>query len=150
MQVTSESWSFFFRCRGAALALALAPLVVGCGAILAPAIEPLASREIQVPPGTAAPRILACAEKTVLSLHKTRGVWDTRITLKDQAGGRFETGNFSEMNVMGFRVRVGFDARASIAQVQVKGAGPYFTDLGVDSAIETFVQQTTACLASSE
>ena len=85
----------------------------------------------------------------MLSLSKTQNNWDDRITLKDEVGGRFETGNFSEMNVMGFRVSLRFAANAPSAKVQLKGAGPYFVDLGVDGAIERFVQQTMACLALS-
>lgn len=104
---------------------------------------------MQVSPGTPVSRVLACAEKTVLALSKTQNNWDDRITLKDEAGGRFETGHFPEKNVMGFRVSLRFAANAPSAQVQLKGAGPYFVDLGVDGAIESFVQQTSACLASS-
>jgi hypothetical protein len=111
--------------------------------------EPLASRSLQVPPGTAASRLIDCAEKTVLSLSKTRNNWDDRVTLKDEASGRFETGNFPEKKVMGFRVSVRLLSNTPSAQVQLKGAGPYFVDLGVDRAIETFVRQAKACLTSS-
>lgn len=138
----------FLRGHAAALAL-LAASLVGCGATPVLAKEPLASRELQVPPGTAASRLMVCAEKTVLALSKTQNNWDDRITLKDEASGRFETGNFPEKNVMGFRVSLRYVNKAPLAQVQLKGAGPYFVDLGVDGAIDTFVQQIAACLASS-
>ena len=134
--------------RVALLTLVLASLA-GCGVTPAVAKEPLASAEIQVPPNTATSRLLACSERTVLSLSKTQNNWVDRVTLKDERGGRFETGNFPEKNVMGFRVSVRFVANAPSAQVQLKGAGPYFVDLGVGGAIETFVQKTTACLAAS-
>jgi hypothetical protein len=147
-QLSSVQLAVFFHRRAAPLAL-LAVALTGCAAAPALAQEPLASREFQVAPGTAANQVLACAEKTVMSLSKTQNNWDNRITLKDAVNGRFETGNFPEKNVMGFRVSLRFAPKASMAQVQLKGAGPYFVDLGVDGAIESFVQQTTACLASS-
>lgn len=141
-------WPVFARGRAAAMA-SLTVALAGCGAMPALATEPLASREIPVAPGTAASRVLACAEKTVLLLSKTQNNWDDRITLKDESSGRFETGNFPDKNVMGFRVSLRLSANAPTAQVQLKGAGPYFVDLGVDDAMESFVQQTSACLASS-
>ena len=67
--------------------------MLGCGTSPALAKEPLASRDMLVPPGTPTLRLLACAEKTVLTLSKTQNNWDDRITLKDPASGRMETGN---------------------------------------------------------
>lgn len=135
-------------CRTALLALVFGPLL-GCGTSPALAKEPLASRDMLVPPGTPTLRLLACAEKTVLTLSKTQNNWDDRITLKDPASGRMETGNFPEKNVLGFRLSVSYPANAASARVQLKGAGPYFVDLGVDAAVTAFVQQTSACLGSS-
>jgi hypothetical protein len=134
--------------RYALLALVLSPLV---GCVITPALakEPLASRELQVPPGTSTSRLLGCAEQAVLTLSRTQNNWDDRITLKDLSGGRLETGHFPEKNVIGFRVSVQYAANATTARVQVKGAGPYFVDLGVDAAMAAFVKQTNACLSSS-
>lgn len=131
----------------ALMTMLLAPLV-GCSVTPAVAKEPLASREIQVVPGTTTLRLLTCVEKTVLMLSKTQNNWDDRITLKDLSSGRMETGNFPEKNVMGFRVSVHYAANTASARVRLKGAGPYFVDLGVDAAMAAFVQQTTACLTS--
>jgi hypothetical protein len=136
------------RCREALLTLVLVSLV-GCGITPALAKEPLANRDLQVPPGTPIPRLLACAENAVVTLSKTQNNWDDRITLKDLAGGRLETGNFPEKNVIGFRVSVQYATNAASARVQLKGAGPYFVDLGVDAAMAAFMQQTSACLKSS-
>ncbi len=85
----------------------------------------------------------------MLTLSRTQNNWDDRITLKDPSGGRLETGHFPEKNVIGFRVSVQYAANATTARVQVKGAGPYFVDLGVDAAMAAFVKQTSACLSSS-
>lgn len=108
---------------------------------------PSASKDLVVPAQADNQRFVSCAERSVNRLAAKDDRWDSRITHRDPAGGTLETGDFPTENESGFRVRVTRDPGKSSAHVRVKGAGAYFTDLGVDAAAEAFADTLEQCLA---
>jgi hypothetical protein len=108
---------------------------------------PSASASIQAPAGMSAEAVLSCAETTVQKLASDDDRWDARVTRKDIEAGTLETGDFEEENESGFRVKVSFDRRTSKIGIALKGAGAYFVDLGVESAIGEFNSAMNQCLA---
>lgn len=91
-------------------------------------------------------QLFACAGSALVELRRTDAHWSTRITLRDAGRGRFETGNFPESNVMGYRIRVVREGDAPRAVLHVRAAGPYFADLGADDAMRALKKSLTACL----
>jgi hypothetical protein len=107
---------------------------------------PSASKTITAPADTDTDHVLSCTEDTIAGLARKDDRWDPRITHRDAAAGVIETGNFQEENESGFRARVQFDAGRNSVQVDLKGAGAYFTDLGVDAAVAEFSAALERCL----
>lgn len=127
--------------RGARQALALmltAALAGGCA--------PQASDSFTIAGGVTNAHLFACAESALATLQRMDAHWTTRITLRDTRRGRLETGDFPESNVMGYRIRVVREGGAPRAVLQVRAAGPYFTDLGADDAMRALKKSLTACL----
>lgn len=125
-------------CTGFVVMLTAA-LVAGC--------TPQSDDSFALAPGVTNARLFACAESALVELHRADEHWNTRITLRDTARGRFETGDFPESNVMGYRIRLIRDGGAPRAALHVHAAGPYFTDLGADDALDALKTSLTACLA---
>lgn len=115
-------------------------------AALAAGCTPQASDSLTLAGGVTNAQLFACAESALVELRRTDEHWSTRITLRDPGRGRFETGDFPESNVMGYRVRLARDGGASRATLHVRAAGPYFTDLGADDAMRALKTSLTACL----
>lgn len=107
---------------------------------------PSSQRSVVVPAGTPPDRVFLCAEATLDRLHQQDDQWVRRVTRKDIGAGVIETGNFQEDNEMGFRFSVRFDASSGRIALSFKGAGPYFMDLGVESAAQRFAQDLSLCL----
>lgn len=122
-------------------------LLVACTALVACAPEETATIELPAGVGTAA--LFDCAEASVHELHDKNQQWNVRITRRDAVRGQFETGNFGESNVMGYRVRLLHRKAATDATLSVRAAGPYFTDLGADRALANFQATVAACLAQA-
>jgi hypothetical protein len=121
------------------VALAACLLLTGC-------LAPSASRSLDVAQDIGGGRVASCAEQTVASLARKDSRWDARITHRNASHGVVESGNFGEENESGFRVRVQLHARRNKVEIDLKGAGPYFKDMGVEDAIETFQRTFVQCL----
>lgn len=126
------------RARRALGLMLTAALVAGC--------TPQASDSLTLPGGVTNAQLFACAESALGELRRTDEQWTTRITLRDTGRGHFETGDFPEPNVMGYRIRVVREGSAPRAALHVRAAGPYFTDLGADDAMRALKKSLTACL----
>jgi hypothetical protein len=126
-----------YRCRLTALAPCL--FLAGC-------LAPSASESVDLAQEVSGARVVACAERTVSDLARSDDRWDPRVTLRDSANGVMESGNFSEENESGFRVRVEMHVRRRQVDVDLKGAGAYFVDMGVAEAIDAFSQRLMPCL----
>lgn len=121
--------------------------VVMLTAALVAACTPQSDDSLTLAPDVTNARLFECAESVLVELHRADEHWNTRITLRDTARGRFETGDFAESNVMGYRIRLTRAGGASRAALHVRAAGPYFTDLGADDALDELKTSLTACLA---
>jgi hypothetical protein len=115
---------------------------VGCAMLTS-----TASDTVAVPAGTKVETVFSCVEDSVRSLHQEQSLWNDRVTRREERIGIIETGDFEDDNVVGFRVRVQFALDAGEASIRIKGAGPYFTDLGVDKALVDFGARLRACLS---
>lgn len=107
---------------------------------------PSALDSIQVPQSATAEEVISCAENIVRTLARDDDRWDARVTRRDVDAGILETGNFEEENESGFRVRIGFERKTGKIDVSLKGAGAYFVDLGVKTAIVEFNSSMRECL----
>jgi hypothetical protein len=110
---------------------------------------PSTSGSIQAPAGLTSDAVVSCVESVVLTLARQDDRWDARVTRKDTAAGILETGNFDEENESGFRVRVAFDRKTGTMDFALKGAGAYFVDMGVESAIAEFDSAMRRCISAS-
>ena len=107
---------------------------------------PHAERKLAVPAGTQSQLIFNCAEESIRSIPEPSN-WNKEVTKRDLEAGVMDVGGFDEKNVIGFRARVTVnDKRTSIA-MKIKGAGPYYTDLGVDGAADKLLSAMKKCLA---
>jgi hypothetical protein len=79
-------------------------------------------------------------------LHRQDDQWVRRVTRKDIGAGVLETGDFQDDNEMGFRISARHNAASGEVVLSIKGAGPYFMDLGVESAAQQFAQGLLQCL----
>ena len=126
-----------FRRRPAVLLAATA--LAGC--------VPEASTTVPVPRDLATAALFACADTSLQDLRRREEQWNMRITRRDVAAGRFETGDFDEANVMGYRIRLARTDAEPRATLRVRAAGPYFTDLGPDRALSAYRTVLTECVA---
>ncbi len=110
-------------------------------------LTPAASDTIAVPAGTSVEVVFTCVEDSARSLHQGQSLWNDRVTRRDERVGIIETGAFENDNVVGFRVRARFAADAEAILVTIKGAGPYFMDLGVEKAFAEFDTRMRVCLS---
>lgn len=115
-------------------------------AALTAACTPQATDSLPLAADVTNARLFACAESTLVELRRADEHWATRITLRDTGRGRFETGDFPESNVMGYRVRLVREGDAPRVALHVRAAGPYVTDLGAGAALGTLKTPLTACL----
>ncbi|MDR7191933.1 hypothetical protein [Luteimonas terrae] len=119
------------------LAAAAACLLGGCF------FEPSASGAFSMQPGTPSDVVFKCVEATIRA--QTHATWED-VTLRDGPAGVLETGDFASINRMGVRVRVRYDAGVGKGSIQLKASGPYFADLGADTALATLL--SAPCLTS--
>lgn len=105
---------------------------------------------LPVPPGTGTEAVFSCGEASLRVLHDRNELWNTRVTLRDVGGRRMETGDFSDDNVGGFRVSVQYSPESNVVRMELKGAGPYFMDLGVEKAYAELDAQMRRCFSSDD
>ncbi len=121
-------------------ALALILFLAGC-------VSPSASRKIEAPEAVTANRVVSCADRAVADLARDNTHWDPRITHRDRGRGQLESGDFGAWNKSGFRVRVELNPLRETIDIDLKGAGPYFVDMGVEEAIDAFVGKFGSCVS---
>lgn len=103
---------------------------------------------LQTPAGTTTAMLFGCAEKSIATFRESSRFWPA-VTVNDPARKVFETGDYDATNVGGFRVRMTHSEDSHLAKIEIKGAGPYYTDLGVDKAMANFKASLQTCLAGS-
>jgi len=102
---------------------------------------------ITVAPGTTTAQVFACAERELRTLATEDEMWLAEVTRRDASAAILESGDYADENVSGFRVRLQHRVDANTIELELKGAGAYFVDLGVDAATQTFRQRFERCLA---
>lgn len=136
-----KPWLTAFTVMGLLLSLG------GCNVFLITGNTPTASEHLVVPSDMSNQRFFDCAELSISKLSETDSSWQ-EVTLKDSTNGVLESGNFEEKNIAGFRTRIERAQGASDAQMVIKGAGPYFIDLGVAQAIKDLRTTLASCVSS--
>jgi hypothetical protein len=124
--------------------------IAGCLMADMPMNAPKTSSSVEVPSGTSTEALFACAETTVQELADADDRWDPRVTRRDVAAGVMETASYGEENESGFRIRISFMLGSDRAQVELKGAGAYFVDLGVEDAMTVFKSKLSACIPAQQ
>jgi hypothetical protein len=127
----------------------LACAVAVAAALLSTGCVPQASGSLDVPAALPNASLFRCTESVLRQLHARDSHWNIRISLRDAPGGRLETGNFPESNIMGYRLRLTRAEGAPRASLHIRAAGPYFTDLGAERALASFKTPLTACVAQT-
>jgi hypothetical protein len=107
---------------------------------------PRQQARIAVISGTTTEQVFACAERELRTLAAEDDNWLDEVTLRDASSSVLESGNYADENVSGFRVRLRHRADTNTIELELKGAGPYFVDLGVETATQTFRQRLERCL----
>lgn len=135
--------------------LASTVVLGGCSSINALIVKaifrvPTAQTTIQVATHSPVEQVFDCAQKRLDQLRKKEGFWDAEVTLRDLAAGTLETGEFQVDNAIGFRLRLEYQRTMGVINLRMKGAGPYFADIGVDKALATFKQGFDACFTAQE
>jgi len=123
-------------------------VLTGCVMSNTPMKAPASSGSLPVPAGIGVEMVLSCVETSVHALHEKNELWNTRITRRDAGRGIIETGDFDDDNIGGFRVSVQHALESNDVRMRLKGAGPYFMDLGVEKAFAEFDAQMRQCLSS--
>ena len=130
-----------------ALAAALPTFMLsGCFALEA-ALEPRASALMQVPAQVTMANVFDCVQSSIPTGQ--RGWLDTSVSRIDRTHGVIETGNYSRSNLIGLRTRTVFVPEARLLFLRLKGAGIYYTDLGVDQAALDLRRRVGDCLAAT-
>ena len=80
-------------------------------------------------------------------LHSPTKWWNYKVSYVNIDEGILETGNFSESNVVGIRLKARIKPDKHIIKITLKGAGPYYSKLPVNDALNTFVSTFSKKLA---
>lgn len=136
------------RIQSLILSLAFLFLLTGCAMSNTPMKAPATAGSVPVPAGIGAEAVFSCVETSVQTLHDRNELWNIRVTRRDAGRGLIETGDFDDDNIGGFRVSVQHDSDSNDLRMRLKGAGPYFMDLGVEKAFAEFDAQMRQCLPS--
>ena len=118
----------------------------GCGLYESMGGVPHAERKLAIPEGTQSQLIFNCVEESIRSIPEPSN-WNKEITTRDLKSGVMDIGGFKEKNVIGFRARVMVNDERTSITMKIKGAGPYYTDLGVDDAADKLLEAMKKCLA---
>lgn len=122
--------------------------LTGCVMSNTPMKAPAAEGSVPVPAGFGADAVLSCVDTSVRALHEKNELWNVRITRRDAGRGLFETGDFDDDNIGGFRVSAQYAPDANTVRLRLKGAGPYFMDLGVEKAFAELDARMRQCLSA--
>lgn len=122
--------------------------LTGCVMSNTPMKAPAADGSVPVPAGIGAEAVLSCVDTSVRALHEKNELWIVRVTRRDTGRGLFETGDFDDDNIGGFRVSAQYAPDANAVRLRLKGAGPYFMDLGVEKAFAELDAQMRQCLSA--
>jgi hypothetical protein len=112
-------------------------------------LMPWAKDSLKISPGTTTKNVFSCAE-SALNVPYTAGIkLDVESINKNLRTGVFESENFSELNQMGFRIRLQHFPDDNIVEIELKGAAVYYSDLGVDEGMVHFKHALKNCLEHS-
>ena len=125
--------------------LALAALT-GCGLYESAVGIPMATTTVQTPGATSVERVFQCAETSIKHLAQPGSFWRSDVTRRDTAQGVLETGDFDKANVGGFRARITFDKGSNQVKIDLKGAGAYYKDIGVEESATDLKEEMQDCL----
>ena len=125
--------------------LVLASLT-GCGLYESLAGIPMATAIVRTPNATSVDRAFRCAETSIERLAKTNSFWRSDVTRKNPDEGVLETGDFGKANVGGFRARITFDQKNHEIRIDLKGAGAYYKDIGVEKSVVDLKNRMQGCL----
>ncbi len=128
-------------------AVAVAIGLSGCSLFEALGGMPHASAVVDAG-GRPTPQVFGCVEQTIVALNQQRALWTTTVTRRDEVAGVIETGNFAEPNVAGFRVRATHAPGTGRVELELKGAGPYYVDLGVAEGIGQLKAGVARCMTT--
>lgn len=110
---------------------------------------PTRSDSLQLPAGTRTTTLFGCAEKSIEGFRKSSRFWPA-VSLNDPVRHIFQSGDYDAANAGGFRVRMTHSESEHLAHIEIKGAGPYYMDLGVDQAMTDLKASLQKCLAESQ
>lgn len=113
----------------------------------APGPAPRQTDSIVLPAGLDNERLFDCAESSIASFARESSSWPG-VSRRDAAAGILESGEFEAQNRSGFRIRLERTGPTA-ATIDMKGAGAYFVDLGVDQAMTDFKTSLANCLAGT-
>lgn len=117
----------------------------GCSIIMFFA-QPYESNNLKVSDTTNTKMVFKCVESIIHNLDQSQKNWSTEVTLQDEQSGIIETGNFPEVNVVGFRLRVHHIKNINKIKIELKASGIYFTDLGVSDGMKALKNNLSECL----
>lgn len=115
-----------------------------CAAGLASCV-PTSTRQISLPPGLPSARVFACTEQAIVHLRAGNSAWQP-VSLRDEGAGVLESGDYQQRNRTGLRIRLLHRSGSDSAQLLLRGAGAYFTDLGVEAAADQLQTAIMACV----
>lgn len=122
-----------------------AVLASGCSKSSLTSRAPIASTTIFTPAKLTNAEIFDCAQVTIAELSKTSSSWP-KISLRDEATGVLESGDYPADDKTGFRMRLQRAEAGAALQIDLKGAGAYYVDLGVEKAINELGTQIQRCI----
>lgn len=121
-------------------------ILAGCGLYESAGGIPKATAVLQAPDGAAVEQVFDCAETSINDLSEPGGFWRSDVTRRDVVEGILETGDYRKTNVGGLRVRITFGGRSNEITMDLKGAGAYYKDIGVEKSMADLKKQMQNCL----
>ncbi len=162
--VLVAAWAPFRRAAGLSVcgSVLLSLGLSGCAALTAFGVVPSAEFSLRFASSPPADAVLGCVRSSILALspQKTtqiadgvsftsrQGNWATDVTAYDLAQGLLETGDYPQANRQGLRVRAVYTRATATLQLQLKAAGPYGADLGVQAQGSVLVERVTRCVGA--
>lgn len=132
----------------------------GCAAYEALGGMPYAESEMTFASQPATGRVFSCIQAAIasfdapadtslapaLAVKLNKGWWATNFSLIKPDDGVLETGNYSESNIAGVRLRAVYNQRKAVLRLQLKTAGPYYVDLGADKHMRQLRSRVGPCV----
>jgi len=120
--------------------------LTGCGLYESVVGVPMAVTSVQAPPATGVDRVFQCTETSIKRLAQPDSFWRSDVTRRDADEGILETGDFDKANVGGFRAKITFDKQSNKIRIDLKGAGAYYEDIGVEKSVADLKREMQGCL----